>query len=198
MEGMAMKRFTVVVAVCMILLVAASLMPKGAAEVSTEQSLRIGVVSMMRLLRESQRASDRQRQFEAEQEQINGELSKLNQELEADQSKLKAFKQGSQEYLELYKAMMEKQARLQALQDYHRQASAAKERQWTEQLYKEILQATARVAQQKGLNLVLEWTEPEFPIPPERFVATINTQKVLYAKGCIDITADVMAMIDQR
>ncbi|MDH7598153.1 MAG: OmpH family outer membrane protein [Sedimentisphaerales bacterium] len=194
-----MKGFTVFVIAGMIVLSAASFMHRGAAELQVpEQVPRIGVVSMMRLLRDSQRASQRQRQFEAEQEQITGELTRLNQELESDQAKLKAFKQGSPEYMDLYKAMVEKQAKLQALQEYHRQASAAKERQWTEQLYKEILQAVTQVAQQKGLSLVLEWTEPEFPIPPERFVATINTQKVLYAKGCVDITADVMAIIDQK
>lgn len=194
-----MKRLTIVVVFLAIAFIA-GLAVHGAssAQQVNQQVPQIGVVSMMKLLRESQRASERERQFNNEQDQINDELAKLNQEVKADQARLKAFKEGSPEYLELYKQMMEKQAKLQAIQEYHRQASVAKERQWTEQLFKEILQAVTKVAEQKGLVLVLEQTTPEFPIPPERFVATLNTTKVLYAKGCVDITADVMAIIDQK
>ncbi len=193
------KGITLVSLCCLVCVAMGLVIHNGAAQTATGPQLRqIGVVSMMTLLRDSQRAAERERQFNAEQERIKGELDKLNQELETDQSRLRAFRQGSQEYLDLYKGIMEKQARMQALQEYHRQAMTAKERQWTEQLYKEILQVVEKVAEQKGLSLVLEWTEPEFPIPAERFVATLNTQKVLYARGCVDITADVLAMIDQK
>lgn len=194
-----MKRLTVV-AVFLAIALIAGLVVHGtsSAQQVNQQVPQIGVVSMMKLLRESQRASERERQFNNEQDQINEELAKLNQEVKADQARLKVFKEGSPEYLDLYKQMMEKQAKLQAIQEYHRQASVAKERQWTELLFKEILQAVTKVAEQKGLVLVLEQTTPEFPIPPERFVATLNTTKVLYAKGCVDITADVMAIIDSK
>lgn len=94
--------------------------------------------------------------------------------------------------------MVEGQARLQALQQYYQQASTLKDKQWTEQLFKEVTEATTKIAEQKGLALVLERTEPEYPIPAERFFLAVGSYKVLYAKGCVDLTAEVMAAIDKK
>jgi Skp family chaperone for outer membrane proteins len=164
----------------------------------TDPLSRIGMVSVVKVLRDCQRQADHDREATAEQDRISGELSKLNQDVETDQARLKTFKSGTSEYLDLYKAMVEKQGRLQALQEYYRQASTLREKQWTEQLFKQVLDATAKVAEQKGLAIVLERSEPEFPIPNERFVLALATHKVLYAKGCVDISADVMAVVDKR
>jgi len=164
----------------------------------TDPLARIGVVSVKKILRESQRYAAHEKETMVEQDRLNGDLSKMNQEVETEQAKLKTFKTGSQEFLDLYKPMVEKQARLQALQEFYRQSSAVKEKQWNEQLFKEILEATAKISEQKGLALVLERTEPEFPIPTDAFVATVNTHKVIYAKGCVDLTAEVLAAVDRK
>ena len=159
---------------------------------------RIGMVSIMKVMRESQRFDGHEKEVGAEQDKISQDLAKMDQDVKADQAKLNVFKAGSPEYLEQYKVVVEKQARFQAQQEYYRQASTSREKQWTEQFFKEILETTARIAEQKGLALVLERTEPEFPIPADRLVATLNTHKVLYAKGCVDITGDVMAALDKK
>jgi Skp family chaperone for outer membrane proteins len=164
----------------------------------TDPLSRIGVVGVMKVLRESQRQADHEKDLAGEQDKINGELSRLNQEVETEQAKLKTFKAGTPEHLDLYRSMVEKQGKLQALQEYYRQSASLKEKQWTEQFFKEILDATAKIAEQKGLALVLERTEVEFPIPAERFVLALASYKVLYAKGCVDITADVMAAVDKK
>ncbi|MBP8305208.1 MAG: OmpH family outer membrane protein [Phycisphaerae bacterium] len=159
---------------------------------------RIGVVSVSRIMRQSQRYEAYEREMTAEQDRINGDMAKMSQEIEAEQGRLKAFKQGSQEFLEHYKLLLEKQARFQTTDKYEKDALAVRERQWNEQLFKEILEATAKVAEQKGLGLVLERTEPDFPIPPDLLPSKISTYKVLHAKGCVDITADVLAMVDGK
>lgn len=159
---------------------------------------RIGVVSVMKVVRDCQRQGAHEKEITAEQETLNSELSKMNQEIETEQARLKTFKAGTPDYFDLYKSMVDKQARLQALQEYYQKSTALKEKQWMEQLFKEALEATTRIAEQKGLALVLERTEPEYPIPADRFFLAIGSYKVLYAKGCVDLTAEVLAAMDKK
>jgi len=175
----------------------------GRGVLSAQQSLpdplnRVGVVSVRRVMRQSQRYETYGKEMAAEQDKINSEMAKMNQDVEAEQARLKAFKAGTQEFLDQFKLVLDRQAKFQALQEYERQAASAKERQWNEQLFKEVLEATAKIAEQKGLGLVLERTEPDFPIPPDLLLSTLSTYKVLYAKGCVDITPEVLAMVDKK
>jgi len=97
-----------------------------------------------------QRQADHEKDLAGEQDKINGELARLNQEVETEQAKLKTFKAGTPEHLELYKSMVEKQGKLQALQEYYRQSASLREKQWTEQFFKEILDTTNKIAEQKA------------------------------------------------
>ena len=55
--------------------------------------------------------------------------------------------------------------------------------------------STKELAAEKGLLLVLEKSEPEFPIQRDLGLI-IGTHKVLYSDGCLDITDDVIAKMD--
>ncbi len=169
-----------------------------AEQAASDPLSRIGVVSVVKILRECQRQSDYENEAAADQDKIRGELSRMSQEVDTDQAKLKTFKSGTTESLDLYKSIVEKQAKIQALQEYYREAGAAKQKQRTEQVFKDVLDATNKVAEQKGLAIVLERSEPDFPIAAERFMLALTTHKVLYAKACVDITADVMALVDKK
>ena len=158
---------------------------------------KIGVVSISQVLAQSKQRAAYMQQEQAKQDQANAELQKLSDELETQKAQLQTYKTGSEDYLTQYKAMVENKSKLDALQDYYQKAGALEEKQWTEEFYKKILAATKKIADLKGLTLVLERSEPDFPIPPEMFVMAVRTHKVLYSKGCYDITADVIAEIDQ-
>jgi Skp family chaperone for outer membrane proteins len=56
---------------------------------------------------------------------------------------------------------------------------------------------TEQIAKEKGLELVLDKSEPQFDsVAPEDITLTIGLQKVLYNGGCPDITAEVIARLD--
>ncbi len=156
---------------------------------------RMAVVSVMKILQNCQATSEEPKKLMEEQTRHSAELQLLAQELDTEQGQLQTLRIGTEDYLVQYKSVVDKQASLKALEDYYRQVAASRERQWTEDLYKKILEATRKVAEEKGIGIVLERTEPEFPIVPERFLVTISTHKVLYDKDCIDITADVLAEV---
>jgi Skp family chaperone for outer membrane proteins len=53
------------------------------------------------------------------------------------------------------------------------------------------------VAKEKGLDIVLEKDEPEFPLSNyTELMTVISTHKVLYSSGCVDISDEVMARLD--
>jgi Skp family chaperone for outer membrane proteins len=158
---------------------------------------KIGVVGIRRIFQDCKRNVKYREEATAEQQKIIAELGKLKSEIEADEAGLKALKAGSSDYLDLMKAVLEKQASLQAKQDYHKQQLALKDQRWTEELYTDILRETAAVAKQKGLDIVLEKDEPELPaLSAQELMMIIRTHSVLYSGGCPDITDEVINRVD--
>ena len=70
--------------------------------------------------------------------------------------------------------------------------------QWTELLYKEVLRITKELAKQKGLAIVFEVAEPDFPMTnTDELMMALQTHKVLYSGGCVDLTADVVVEMNK-
>jgi Skp family chaperone for outer membrane proteins len=156
----------------------------------------IGVVSIRKVFRDCKRSIKFRTEVTAEQSKIREELDELSKEIEADEAALRTFKPGSSDHLAQIKSLLEKRAQLEARSEYIKQQANLRDRQWTEQLYKEILETTRELAEQKGLELVFEYTEPEFPISSEELMLTISTHKVLYSGNCTDLTDEVIARLD--
>ncbi len=169
------------------------------AESKAEANLKVGVVSVRTVFRECKRNISYRQDAVAEYNKAMVELEKLSKELEADEAGLKTLKVGSSDHLKQYQQILEKRAILEAQQQYHKQHRALKEQQRTEYLYEEILQITKDLAEQKGLDLVLEDDEPEFPVASaDELVMTINIHKVLYSAGCLDLSNEVIARLDEE
>jgi len=162
-------------------------------------NLSVGLVSIRKVFRECKSNISYRQQAIAEYNKALTELERLTKELEADEAGLKTLKPASPDYLKQYKQILEKRANLEAQQQYNKQHRALNEQQRTEELYKQILQITKALAEQKALDLVLEYDEPEFPLAnADELVMLLNTHKVLYSAGCLDITDDVIARLDEK
>jgi Skp family chaperone for outer membrane proteins len=95
------------------------------------------------------------------------------------------------------KEVMMKQSSLQAQQKFYDQQMAFKNQGIVGELYEQILDKTKKVAEQKGLDMVFEKSEPELPAPnSNELTLIINTHKLLYSGRCVDITDEVMALVD--
>lgn len=158
---------------------------------------KTGVVNVRKILQECKRSAKYREESLVERDRIVAELEKLNAEVEAGKAGLKTLKPGSSDYMELVKDLLMKQASLQAQQEFHKQQMGMKEQKMIEDIYKDVLQHVSKVAQEKGLDLVLEKAEPEFPIrSAEELTRTIDTHKLLYSGGCVDITSEVLARLN--
>ncbi|MHC4069582.1 MAG: OmpH/Skp family outer membrane protein [Planctomycetota bacterium] len=159
--------------------------------------LKVGIVSMRRVLQECKRSAKYRRETLAERDRVLAELERIQAEIEADQAALKTRKVGSNDYMSLYKEMLDKQASLQTQQKFYEQQVGVREQTMIEGLYKDVLKVVGGVAEEKGLALVFEKSEPELPAASASdLMRTIDTNKLLYSGGDLDISDEVIARLD--
>ncbi len=164
-----------------------------------EPTSKIGVVSIQQIFGKSKRSARYDVEVVAAQSKVTAELNQLSKEIEADKAGLKTLKAGSNDHLAKIKGILEKESKYDAQQNYHQQEKAFKYQQYIEQLYTDILRQTNEVAKEKGLAMVVEKDEVEFPaLSVDGAMLAIRTHKLLYSAGCLDITEDVMAGLDAQ
>jgi len=162
-------------------------------------SLKIGIVSIMKIFRECKRSAAHRTEFLTWQDRIRAELQKLSKDIETQEEGLKAFKQDSNEYLAQRKELIDKRASLQAQQDFNKEQAILKQYGFSKELYQDILQITSELAEQKGLDVVLEKDEIDIlALSVNEIEQTIRTHKVLYSGGCVDISDEVVARLDKK
>jgi len=164
-----------------------------------DTNLPIGIVDVRRALRDCKATAKYRERTNAENSKMDAEEEQLSREIQALAAGLRALKPGTSDHLAQYKEYLQKQANLKTMQEFNPQQKALKHQQWTQELYKEILQITKVLAADKGLPLVLASDEPEFPIQRyEELAMTLSTNKVLYSNGCLDLTDEVIAELDKE
>jgi len=159
---------------------------------------KIGIVSIRNVFRDCKvNASYRDKEL-AEQAKKNAELDVIEKEIAAQEAGLKALRPGTSDHMKQYEDLLNKQARFEAAKQFVSQQRVLKDRRWTEDLYKEALRITKELAKQKGLTVVLEADEPNFPMPSaDELMMALQTHKVLYSDGCVDLTAEVVTEMNK-
>jgi Skp family chaperone for outer membrane proteins len=165
---------------------------------STVTNSKIAIVSIQKIFQQCQTNAKYRQQATIEQEQALAEMDQLTKEVEAQRAGLNTLKPGTSDYLQSMQDILKKQGELEAKREFTKQSFALKDQQWTTKIYTDVLRIVSEVAQQKGLELVLEKNEPELldSTPANELMLTIRTHKVLYSGGCVDITNEVIARLD--
>ena len=160
---------------------------------------KAGIVSIRKIFRDCKRSAKYRQESNAERQKIDAELTKLDNEIKAQQAGLKTLKIGSENYMAQVKEILEKQGSLKALQQFHKQQLSLTEQRITEDIYGDILRITGEVAKEKGLDWVFETSEPELPASsPTELELSMGMHKLLYGDGCLDITDEVMTILDSN
>jgi len=159
-------------------------------------ALRVGVVSMRDVFKGSSKHKQYSTQAMSRQMQARAQLDDLRKGVEGDEAELKTLKQGTADYKQQLQVLLEKRAKMQSQQEFLKQQSVLDDKKWLEDLYQAFARASQAIAKEKGLDLVLERTEPEFPVPSDELMSTLYTHKVLYSGGCVDLTAEVTTRLD--
>jgi Skp family chaperone for outer membrane proteins len=196
-KGKIMKLKSIIVMV-LVIVMSGFVMNACAEKAADNKCLKIGVVSVRRIFQDCKRNTKYRQEMSAEHDKLEAELENLSKQIDVSKSSLKMLKPGSSDYLSGMKEVLEKQASLQAKQEYFKRQMDMREQAVIEQLFKDVVQATAVVAKEKGFDLVFEKSEPDLPASnSNELMLTISSYKVLYnAAGCEDITDAVMAKVD--
>jgi len=158
--------------------------------------MKIAVVSIRNVFNTSKRHAQYRAQVLSTQSRAKAQLEDLSKDIEAEEAGLKALKPGTADYMKQLQTTLDKRSKLDGQQEYLKQQRSLEDKNWMEALYQQILKVTKEVAKEKGVTLVLERTEPEFPVTPDELMMTFSTHKVLYAENCPDLTEEVTARLD--
>lgn len=162
-------------------------------------SSKIGTVSIMKVFRDCKSSAAHRSELIAEQSRIRAELEKLSTQLQAEEAGLKALKTDSSDYLARRKEIINKQASMKAQDDFSKEQMILKQYKWSKELYQDILRIISELAKEKGLDLVLEKDEIDlFALGVNEISQTIRIHKVLYSGGCVDISDEVVARLDNK
>ena len=167
-----------------------------AASDATVSSADMGIVSIRGVFNGSQKHAQYKEKVLAAQSQARAQLEDLAREIAAEEAELKTLRPGTADHLQQLQSLIEKRSKLEGQQEYFKQRQQLEDKAWMEDLYQEVLKIVKDVAKEKSLRLVLERTEPGFPVSGEELMMTFSTHKVLYDGGCIDLTLDVTARLD--
>jgi Skp family chaperone for outer membrane proteins len=167
-----------------------------AASESTPPVSKIGIVSVRTVFNTSKRHAQYRSQVLQAQSRARAQLDEMAKDVEAEEAGLKALKDGTPDYMKQLQTILKKRADLDSQREFIKQQRSLEDKNWMEALYQETLKIVNAVAREKGLSLVFERTEPEFPVSSEELMMTFSTHKVLYAEGCVDLTQEVTARLD--
>jgi len=168
----------------------------GAAPAAGGSTLKVGVVSVRTVFNKTRQQLEYRTKAIARQGRSRTQLEAQAKEVAADEAELKTLQPGTADYLEQLQSVLSKRSKLESQQEFLKQQRMLEDKLWMEKLYKETLKIVNAVAKEKGLDLVLERTEPTFPISSEELMATFSTHKVLYAGAEMDLTKEVTARLD--
>jgi Skp family chaperone for outer membrane proteins len=158
---------------------------------------RIGVVSVNRILTNSKKHAQWQEKMAVEEQTARGEIDKLGKELEAVKADMATRKVGSNDYMKLMRQALNKEAAYEARKQSYEREMSLKVQLWTEDLYRDVLAVISTVAKEKGLDMIVAKEEVEFPSAGIRdLMLLIRTNKVLYHSEHMDITNEVLAVLD--
>jgi Skp family chaperone for outer membrane proteins len=160
---------------------------------------KVGFVRIRTAFMGCNRNAEHQKKLSDEQKKILTELEKLSKEAEALNADLMTRKPGSSDYSRLTLEIMDKKAQLNARREFYQQQLMLKDQQWTEQLYKEILEAAEKVAKANGLDMVLAKEEIDFPTETQtELMLAIRTNSLLYSSNDFDITKEVLKQLNSK
>lgn len=159
---------------------------------------RIAVCDIVDVFNNYQRAKDLTAQLNERRQAIKAESDKRNKAIDVLRQELEAYKKGSPKYKQTFSQITWQTIEAKAYLQYQDALALREHRQLTQEMYQEITKMIARVAKQRGFDLVLH-REPEDLTTESttEMLRQIHSRKVLYAAETLDVTESVLASLNQ-
>ena len=158
---------------------------------------KVAVVNIDSIFVKSKKHATWKLKMEEKDSAVRAEMQKAAAEIDLLRRDMDTRKIGSEDYLKLAREGAQKKAMLEANEKYYEQEINLKIQQWTETIYKDVIRAIEKVAKERNLDMVLA-SEELNDISSRELMSFIRTSKVLYHNRQLDITEDVLAVLDAK
>ncbi len=171
---------------------------RAGADASQTKS-NIAVVSIPRVMAESKFAASMQKDIMQQKDSSLAELEKLKAQMDAVKADMDTRKRDSDDYSRLRRELLQKKAMGESQKEFLQEDLMLKNKQSMEKLYAAILTAVKQISEAKGIELVFDADEVQLPAPSvSELTMMIQTHKVLYHASYLDITDEVIKVVDSN
>ncbi|MEL7237318.1 MAG: OmpH family outer membrane protein [Planctomycetota bacterium] len=165
------------------------------------QPSSIAYIDMERVFSDSQFAKEFNARNNAANEAVVGKLQELQRELQTRSEALQEMNRSSQQFKDEFRKLRALELQAQAQQQLANMDKDDRVRDANVQVFKLVERATAAVAQERGIDMIFR-KDQGLPRNVEQGTADqvallINNQRMLYASPGIDVTAAVIAKVDE-
>ncbi len=200
LEGIVMKsKVAVIIVLAVVCGLFVALRPIEAQSAASSNQGKIVVLDVAKALTECQEYLAREKETDKKNSDARAEMGKLKQEVDSISEELKnVYEPGTPEYSTKLKTWFEKKASLEAMNEYVKETLTIETRSWTEALYGKLTAATAAVAREEGITMVINKDDTKLSSTNniQELFTLIRTKEVIYNSPTLDITGLVIEKMD--
>ncbi|MCY2931115.1 MAG: OmpH family outer membrane protein [Planctomycetota bacterium] len=159
---------------------------------------QIAFCDLVSVFNNYQRAKDLTTELNDRRNAIKAESEKRKKAVDTLSMELENYKKGSPQYDQTFNEVTRQSIELDAYLRYQEQLALRDHRSLTEEMYKEIIAAVAKVAAQQGVSVVMQREQEQLNTEDTKaMLQQIYNRKVLYFNGDLDITEIVLTSLNQ-
>ena len=183
---------------------AGMLMPGGSAlaQANSATPAKVAVCDPLKVLGQILEGKDASARWKQQGDKLQAQATQAKDKLQSEADALKLIMPGSDEYETKLDQLTNDQANTQAWYQSAQMNLAREQRGEQKKLFDKILGGIKQVAQDQGVTVVINGSQPGFPetekMDANAFVETIMLHICLYADTHLDITSDVVIELDKE
>lgn len=165
--------------------------PSGAACLDAATPSKMAVVDLVRVFGECDQIKDLNTRFQRTREDLSNEAAARRKSLDEAEIKMRAYRPGSNDYVQAKRELTKQGIEFKAWADTKEQEVKADEYRWMEHLYTVSCDVVQRLAERKGLDIVMLSEPFNAAMDPDNLgalQAQIRARKVVYRSASADIT----------
>ena len=184
-----------------VLALAGLLLPAGLclAQDGPPPSARVAVVDLARVFDGYKMTKDLEQQFEDRRRAIGDQAESRRRAVEKQLSALQAFDPASKDYAERRNELYQMEFEFKVWVTMEEQRLKDEHMAWLWRIYADVRREVARVAESRGIDVVLTYDELSADVPDSLSLRReILLKKVIYFNERADLTAEVLLGINDR
>ena len=183
----------------LVAIVCASVVSAASAQTAGQRSAtpNIAVINLGAVFERFQMTRDLEQVFTDQRESLATQAQKTREDVIIQRNALAQFKPGSPDFLQREEELVFAQKRFEGWLDIQEVRLKREHKTWLELIYRNVQDAVAKIAEGRGIDLVLTYSDLEEDAPDSiAFKQQILLRTVIYAHDRIDLTEEVIRTVD--